>query len=191
MPTIATPRSVRSRPSAASPAATCWTYGQWLQMKVTTSAGPVSSSRLTVAPVAGSGSANRGAGVPRASIVDSVAMLARVGPLAWQMNGQPLPHAHGWGGRPRQGRAGRGDFVVVAASELRHPGFGAGTCALMEKLFTPVKLLGPESMPCPRRADEERPAERTESRRRMGAARYRDGVSGKSPDRLDSTPAST
>src|SRR5215208_6463008 len=168
MPTIATPRSVRSRPSAASPAATCWTYGQWLQMKVTTSAGPVSSSRLTVAPVAGSGSANRGAGVPRASIVDSVAMLARVGPLAWQMNGQPLPHAHGWAGaggssrlhrgtqrqmgyrdhrarcpvaellsgprlshpagagRPRQGHAGRGDFVVVAASELRHPGSAQG-----------------------------------------------------------------
>src|SRR6202011_1210655 len=49
-------------------------------MKVTTSAGPVSSSRLTVAPVAGSGSANGGAGVPRASMVDSVAMPARVGP---------------------------------------------------------------------------------------------------------------
>jgi hypothetical protein len=30
----------------------------------------------------------------------------------------------------------------------------------MERLFTPVKLLGPESMPCPRRADEERKAER-------------------------------
>src|SRR6516165_9373629 len=49
-------------------------------MKVTTSAGPVSSSRLTVAPVAGSGSANGGAGVPRASMVDSVAMSASVGP---------------------------------------------------------------------------------------------------------------
>src|SRR5262245_20274047 len=47
-------------------------------MKVTTSAGPVSSSRLTVAPVAGSGSVNGGAGVPRASMVDSVAMSARV-----------------------------------------------------------------------------------------------------------------
>src|SRR6478672_7479300 len=80
MPTIATPLSVRSRPSAASPAATCWTYGQWLQMNVTTSAGPVSSSRLTVAPVAGSGSVNGGAGAPRASIADSVAMPARVGP---------------------------------------------------------------------------------------------------------------
>ena len=63
-----------------APAATCWTYGQWLQMKVTTSAAPVSSSRLTVAPVAGSGSANGGAGVPSASMVDSVAMPARVGP---------------------------------------------------------------------------------------------------------------
>src|ERR1700741_648813 len=78
MPTIATPRSARSRPSSASPAATCLTYGQWLQMKVTTSAGPVSSSRLTVAPVAGSGSENDGAGVPRASMVDSMAMPARV-----------------------------------------------------------------------------------------------------------------
>ena len=45
-----TPRSVISRPSAASPATTCLTYGQWLQMKVTTRAGPVSSSRLTVVP---------------------------------------------------------------------------------------------------------------------------------------------
>src|SRR3954447_4059885 len=80
MPIIATPLSVRSRPSAASPAATCWTYGQWLQMKVTTSAGPVSWSRLTVAPVAGSGSVNGGAEVPSASMVDSVAMHARVGP---------------------------------------------------------------------------------------------------------------
>src|SRR6185437_3471585 len=80
MPTIATPLSVRSRPSAASPAATCWTYGQWLQMKVTTSAGPVSASRLTVAPVAGSGSVNGGADVPRANIVDSVAMPARISP---------------------------------------------------------------------------------------------------------------
>ena len=33
-----------------------------------------------MAPVAGSGSENGGAGVPRASMVDSVAMPARVGP---------------------------------------------------------------------------------------------------------------
>src|SRR5947199_8057118 len=78
MPTIGTPRSARSRPSSASPAATCLTYGQWLQMKVTTSAGPARSSRLTVAPVAGSGSEKDGAGVPRASMVDSMAMAARL-----------------------------------------------------------------------------------------------------------------
>jgi hypothetical protein len=38
----------------------------------------VRSSRLTVAPVAGSGSENAGAAVPRASMVDSMAMSARV-----------------------------------------------------------------------------------------------------------------
>src|ERR1700748_1226031 len=72
--TIATPCAVRSRPSSASPAATCCTYGQWLQMKVTTSAPPVRSFSVTVLPVAGSGSANDGAGVPRAIMVDSVAI---------------------------------------------------------------------------------------------------------------------
>src|SRR4051794_3961356 len=49
-------------------------------MKVTTSAGPVRSSRLMVAPVPGWGSANGGADVPMASIVDSVAMSASVRP---------------------------------------------------------------------------------------------------------------
>src|SRR3984885_8777193 len=78
MATIATPWSARSRPSAASPAATCLTYGQWLQMKVTTIAGPARSSRLTVAPVAGSGSEKCGAGVPSAIMVDSIAIFARL-----------------------------------------------------------------------------------------------------------------
>src|SRR5271166_1133601 len=105
MPTTATPLSVRSRPSAASPAATCLTYGQWLQMKVTTSAEPARSSRLTVAPVAGSGSVNGGAGVPRASMVDSVAMPARVDELRFLMPDVALVQAKGAvvkGGRRRQ-----------------------------------------------------------------------------------------
>src|ERR1700722_7081616 len=105
MATIATPWSARSRPSAASPAATCLTYGQWLQMKVTTSAGPARSSRLTVAPVAGSGSVNGGAGVPRASMVDSVAMPARVDELRFLTPDVALVQAKGAvvkGGRRRR-----------------------------------------------------------------------------------------
>src|SRR6516225_3749709 len=91
MPTIGTPLSARSRPSSASPAATCLTYGQWLQMKVTTSAGPVRSSRLTVAPVAGSDNENAGAAVPSASMVDSMAIPVRVTFLSREATGeQPL-----------------------------------------------------------------------------------------------------
>src|ERR1700737_3091936 len=45
-------------------------------MKVTTSAGPVTYTRLEGAPVAGGGRVKGGAGVPRASMVDSMAMPA-------------------------------------------------------------------------------------------------------------------
>jgi hypothetical protein len=47
-------------------------------MKVTTIAGPARSSRLTVLPVAGSGSEKRGAGVPSAIMVDWIAISARL-----------------------------------------------------------------------------------------------------------------
>ena len=80
-----------SGPAADKAAATCLTYGQWLQMKVTTSAGPVRSSRLTVAPVAGSDNENAGAAVPSASMVDSMAIPARVTFLSRETTGeQPL-----------------------------------------------------------------------------------------------------
>ena len=57
-----------------------------MQMKVTTSAGPAKSSRLTVAPVAGSGSAKCGADVPNASMDDSIAMPARLALVGTSLN---------------------------------------------------------------------------------------------------------
>src|ERR1041385_8022474 len=71
---MATPWAGRSRDSAASSPATCWTNGQWLQMKATSSAGAASKSdsATSLPPAVVSGSRKSGACVPRLSIVDGV-----------------------------------------------------------------------------------------------------------------------
>src|SRR5262245_47899618 len=77
MATIFTPRSSHDRPSRASSAWTCFTYGQWLQMKATTETVEARSAEATVLPETVSGSENAGIGVPSASMVEEAAMRAR------------------------------------------------------------------------------------------------------------------
>lgn len=66
-----------SRARVASCARTCFTYGQWLQMNITSNASsPAKSSRWTISPEVTSGNAKPGACVPSGSIVEVAAIAS-------------------------------------------------------------------------------------------------------------------
>ena len=69
MATTATPRFWYSAASDAKPARTCFTNGQWLQMKATRSAGEPSKPASDHARPEGSASSNEGAFAPSGSII--------------------------------------------------------------------------------------------------------------------------
>ena len=76
MATMGTRRSRQKRPNSASPARMCLTYGQWLQMKMTTLGRPASADEARTRPLFVSGSEKLGISVPSETMRDGVAAFA-------------------------------------------------------------------------------------------------------------------
>src|SRR6185437_14483679 len=73
MATMAMPFGPYSRANRTKPSSRCLTYGQWLQMKATSNPFEPAKSRSAKRLPAGSARAKSGAGVPSASMRDSLA----------------------------------------------------------------------------------------------------------------------